>query len=160
MKMQPMQVHLSVGQPEKALTTSSDSLVHRLTNTSRTWWKIRRHVRPDGRHLNDQITDKAISYIDRQKKAAPDKPFFLYYAPGATHAPHQVDKYWSDQYKGKFDKGWDAYREEVFERQKKLGVIPADAKLPDRNPDIKAWDNYLRKSRNSMPASWRCMQVT
>ena len=98
------------------------------------------HVRPDGRHLSDQITDKAISYIDRQKKAAPDKPFFLYYAPGATHAPHQVDKYWSDQYKGKFDKGWDAYREEVFERQKKLGVIPADAKLPDRNPDIKAWD--------------------
>jgi arylsulfatase A-like enzyme len=98
------------------------------------------HVRPDGRHLSDQITDKAISYIDRQKKAAPNKPFFLYYAPGATHAPHQVDRYWSDQYKGKFDEGWDAYREKVFERQKKLGVIPAGAKLPDRNPDIKAWD--------------------
>ena len=71
------------------------------------------HVTPDGRHLSDQITDKAIFYIDRQKKAAPDKPFFLYYAPGATHAPHQVDKYWSDQYKGKFDKGWDVFREEV-----------------------------------------------
>ena len=98
------------------------------------------HVRPDGRHLSDQITDKAIFYIDRQKKAAPDKPFFLYYAPGATHAPHQVDRYWSDQYKGKFDKGWDVYREEVFQRQKKLGVIPANAILPDRNPDIKAWD--------------------
>ena len=98
------------------------------------------HVRPDGRHLSDQITDKAISYIDRQQKAAPDKPFFLYYAPGATHAPHQVDKYWSDQYKGKFDKGWDVYREEVFERQKKLGLIPTNAILPDRNPDIKAWD--------------------
>ncbi|HEY6490097.1 MAG: arylsulfatase [Terracidiphilus sp.] len=97
-------------------------------------------VRTDGRHLNDQITDKAISYIDRQKKAAPDKPFFLYFAPGATHAPHQVDRYWSDQYKGKFDEGWDVYREKVFERQKQLGVIPADAKLPDRNPDIKAWD--------------------
>jgi len=98
------------------------------------------HVRTDGRHLSDQITDKAIFYIDRQEKIAKDKPFFLYYAPGATHAPHQVDRYWSDQYKGKFDKGWDAYREEVFERQKKLGVIPADAKLPERNPDIKAWD--------------------
>jgi len=98
------------------------------------------HVRPDGRHLSAQITDKAISYIDRQKKAAPDKPFFLYYAPGATHAPHQVDQYWSDLYKGKFDKGWDAYREEVIERQKKLGVVPANAILPDRNPDIKAWD--------------------
>ena len=98
------------------------------------------HVRPDGRHLSDQITDKAISYIDQHEKVAPSKPFFLYYAPGATHAPHQVDKFWSDQYKGKFDAGWDVYREEVFERQKKLGVIPADAKLPDRNPDIKAWD--------------------
>jgi arylsulfatase len=98
------------------------------------------HVRPDGRHLSDQITDKAIYFIDRQKKAAPDKPFFLYYAPGATHAPHQVDKYWSDQYKGKFDKGWDAYRQEVFDRQKKLGVIPANAILPDRNPNIEAWD--------------------
>jgi arylsulfatase A-like enzyme len=98
------------------------------------------HVHPDGRHLSAQITDRAIFYIDRQKKAAPDKPFFLYYAPGATHAPHQVDKYWSDQYKGKFDQGWDAYREEVFERQKKLGIIPANAILPDRNPNIKAWD--------------------
>jgi arylsulfatase len=98
------------------------------------------HVRPDGRHFSDQITDKAIAYVDRQKKVAPAKPFFLYYAPAATHAPHQVDKYWSDQYRGKFDMGWDAYREEVFERQKKLGVIPADAKLPDRNPNIKAWD--------------------
>jgi len=98
------------------------------------------HVTPDGRHLSDQITDKAIFYIDRQKKAAPDKPFFLYYAPAATHAPHMVDRYWSDQYKGKFDKGWDAYRQEVFDRQKKLGVIPANAILPDRNPNIKAWD--------------------
>jgi arylsulfatase A-like enzyme len=105
------------------------------------------HVRPDGRHLSDQITDKAISYIDRQKKAASDKPFFLYYAPGATHAPHQVDKYWSDQYKGKFDKGWDAYRQEVIERQKKLGIIPANAILPDRNPDVKAWDQLSDKEK-------------
>jgi arylsulfatase A-like enzyme len=105
------------------------------------------HVRPDGRHLSDQITDKAISYIDRQKKAAADKPFFLYYAPGATHAPHQVDKYWSDQYKGKFDAGWDVYREQVFERQKKLGIIPNDAKLPARNPDIKAWDQLSGDER-------------
>ena len=99
------------------------------------------HVRPDGRHLSDQITDKAIFYIDRQRKVAPDKPFFLYYAPGATHAPHQVDQYWSDQYKGKFDEGWDVFREKVFENQKRLGVIPANAILPDRNPDIKAWDS-------------------
>jgi arylsulfatase len=97
------------------------------------------HVHPDGRHLSDQITDKAIFYIDRQQKVAPNKPFFLYYAPGATHAPHQVDNYWSDKYKGKFYEGWDVYREKVFERQKQLGLIPADAKLPERNPDIKAW---------------------
>jgi arylsulfatase len=97
------------------------------------------HVKPDGRHLSEQITDKAISFVDRQKKAAADKPFFLYYAPGATHAPHQVAAQWSDLYKGKFDGGWDAYRQQVFARQKQLRVIPADAVLPDRDPGIKAW---------------------
>ncbi len=98
------------------------------------------HVATDGRNLNEQITDKAISYIDRQKKAAPNKPFFLYYAPGATHAPHQVDTSWSNKYKGQFDEGWDVYREKVIANQKKLGVIPADAQLPERNPRIKAWN--------------------
>ena len=98
------------------------------------------HVTPDGRHLNDQITDKAISYIRRQKKVAPNKPFFLYYSPGATHAPHQVDKYWSDAYKGQFDDGWDAFREKVFANQKRKGIIPASAQLPDRNPNIPAWN--------------------
>jgi len=97
------------------------------------------HVTPDGRHLSEQITDKAIGYIDRQQKAAPGKPFFLYYAPGATHAPHQVEAKWSDPYKGKFDAGWDVFREQVFARQKQLGVIPANAVLPDRNPAIAAW---------------------
>lgn len=97
------------------------------------------HVTPDGRHLNEQITDKAISYIGKQKKAAPDKPFFLYYAPGAVHAPHQVATEWSDLYKGKFDAGWDVYREQVIANQKKLGIIPANAVLPERNPNIKAW---------------------
>ncbi|WEK46242.1 MAG: arylsulfatase [Candidatus Andeanibacterium colombiense] len=97
------------------------------------------HVTPDGRHLNEQITDKAISYIDRQKKAAPNKPFFLYYAPGATHAPHQVAAEWSDKYKAKFDAGWDVYRQTVFAQQKKLGLIPANAVLPDRDPAVKPW---------------------
>lgn len=97
------------------------------------------HVVPDGRHLSEQITDKAISYISKQKKAAPNKPFFLYYAPGAVHAPHQVAKEWSDLYKGKFDEGWDIYRERVLANQKKLGVIPANAVLPDRNTLIKPW---------------------
>ena len=99
------------------------------------------HVTPDGRHLNEQITDKAISYITRQEKVAPGKPFFLYYAPGATHAPHQVDKYWSDQYKGKFDEGWEVFRERVLANQKKLGVVPAYAQLPPRNPRVQAWNS-------------------
>lgn len=97
------------------------------------------HVTPDGRHLNALITDKAISYVTKQKALAPNKPFFLYYAPGAAHAPHQVDKQWSDKYKGKFDEGWDVYREKVFANQKKLGVIPANAQLPARNEYLKAW---------------------
>ncbi len=105
------------------------------------------HVTPDGRHLSDQITDKAISYIAKQKKAAPNKPFFLYYAPGATHAPHQVDKYWSDQYKGQFDEGWDAFREKVFLNQKRKGIIPANAQLPDRNPDIPAWSTLSAEEK-------------
>jgi arylsulfatase len=99
------------------------------------------HVAPDGRHLSDQITDKAISYIGKQQKAAPGKPFFLYYAPAAVHAPHQVDSSWSNQYKGKFDEGWDVYREKVLANQIKLGVVPSNAALPDRNPNIAAWNS-------------------
>ena len=99
------------------------------------------HATPDGRNLNEQITDKAIFYLSRQQKVAPDKPFFLYYAPAATHAPHQVSHEWSDLYKGQFDSGWDVFRKKVFERQKKLGIIPANAVLPARNPNIKAWDS-------------------
>lgn len=97
------------------------------------------HVTPDGRHLSEQITDKAISYIARQQKAAPGKPFFLYYSPAAVHAPHQVAQKWSDPYKGKFDDGWDAYREKTIANQKKLGVIPSNAVLPERNPLIADW---------------------
>jgi len=98
------------------------------------------HVTPDGRNLNEQITDKAIFYLTRQQKVAPDKPFFLYFSPGATHAPHQVSHEWSDLYKGKFDEGWDVFRQRVFENQKKLGIIPANTVLPERNPNIKAWN--------------------
>jgi len=107
------------------------------------------HVKPDGRHLNALLTDKAISYIDKQNSLAPDKPFFIYYATGAAHAPHQVDKAWSDKYKGKFDQGWDVYREQVFANQKKLGVIPANAKLPDRHPLIKAWKDVPAEEKKS-----------
>ena len=79
----------------------------------------------EGYHLMEDMTDKAIDWIGQQKSLAPDKPFFIYFAPGATHAPHHVPKEWADKYKGKFDQGWDKLREETFARQKKLGVIPA-----------------------------------
>jgi arylsulfatase A-like enzyme len=91
------------------------------------------HVTPDGRHLSEQITDKAISYLQKQQKAAPGKPFFLYYSPAAVHAPHQVEAKWSDAYKGKFDDGWDAYREKTLANQKRLGVIPANLLQTGKN---------------------------
>ncbi len=86
------------------------------------------------------MTDKAIGWIGQQKALIPDKPFFVYFAPGATHAPHHVPKDWADKYKGKFDAGWDKLREETFARQKKLGVIPADCQLTARHKEIPAWD--------------------
>jgi arylsulfatase len=98
-------------------------------------------IEPNTKHLSTLLADKAIKYIANQQSNAPENPFFLYFATGAIHSPHQVDKQWSDLYKGKFDDGWDKYRERVFERQKKLGVIPADAILPERDPTVKAWDS-------------------
>ncbi|HTZ63994.1 MAG TPA: arylsulfatase [Solirubrobacteraceae bacterium] len=88
----------------------------------------------EGYHLSIDITDKAMSYIRDMKAVAPDKPWFLYYAFGAGHAPHHSPKEWADKYKGKFDMGYEAYREQVFEKQKKLGIIPAAAELSPINP--------------------------
>ena len=95
----------------------------------------------EGYHLVEDMTDKAISWIGQQKALIPDKPFFVYFAPGATHAPHHVPKEWADNYKGKFDGGWDKLREETFARQKKLGVIPADSELTKRHKEIPAFDD-------------------
>jgi arylsulfatase len=86
------------------------------------------------------MADRAIRWIRDQKVQTPDRPFFMYYAPGASHAPHHVPKTWADKYKGKFDQGWDKLREETFARQKSLGVIPPDAKLTPRDPAFPAWD--------------------
>jgi arylsulfatase A-like enzyme len=94
----------------------------------------------EGYHLVEDMTDKAMAWISQQKALASDKPFFVYFAPGATHAPHHVPKEWADKYKGKFDQGWDQLREETFARQKKLGVIPADCQLTPRHKEIPAWD--------------------
>ena len=95
----------------------------------------------EGYHFTEDMTDKAINWVRQQKALMPDKPFFVYYAPGATHAPHQAPKEWSAKYKGKFDQGWDALRTETFARQKALGVIPEGAELTARPPEIPAWDS-------------------
>ena len=87
-----------------------------------------------GYHLTDDLTDKALEFIKDAKTVAPDKPFFLYYAPGAAHAPHHVSKEWADKFKGRFDMGYEAIREQTLARQKEMGIVPADTGLPPVNP--------------------------
>jgi arylsulfatase A-like enzyme len=94
----------------------------------------------EGYHLVDDMTEKAMKWISQEKALTPDRPFFIYFAPGATHAPHHVPKEWADKYKGKFDEGWDAQREKTFARQKELGVIPPDCQLTPRPQEIPSWD--------------------
>jgi arylsulfatase len=101
----------------------------------------------EGYHFVPDMTDKTIKWIGQQKALAPDKPFFVYFAPGATHAPHHVPKEWADKYKGQFDQGFDKLRDETFARQKKLGVIPADCQLTARNTEVPSWDE--------MPAAFK-----
>jgi arylsulfatase A-like enzyme len=102
-----------------------------------------------GKHLNTLLADKAIHYI-KQQQAASKKPFLLYIAPGAVHSPMQVDKEWIDKYKGKFDMGWDQYREVVLEKQKKLGVVPSSVSLPSRNERIKSWESLSSDEKKIM----------
>jgi arylsulfatase A-like enzyme len=95
----------------------------------------------EGYTLTEDLADHAITWVRQQRALAPDKPFFMYFAPGAVHAPHHVPKEWSEKYRGKFDNGWDVLREEIFARQKQLGVIPQDAELTKRHDEIPAWDD-------------------
>ena len=101
----------------------------------------------EGYHLTEDLTDKAISFIADAKQVAPNKPFFLYFAPGTAHAPHHVPKEWADAYQGQFDGGWDAYREKVFARQKELGIIPRDAELSRHDPDVPPWDSLQAEEK-------------
>ena len=94
----------------------------------------------EGYHLTEDIADRAVGWMRQQKALMPDKPFFLYFAPGATHAPHHVPTEWSDRYRGRFDDGWDALRERTLACQKELGVVPADAELTARPEEIPAWE--------------------
>jgi arylsulfatase len=91
-------------------------------------------------HFTTDMTNQAISWMKFQKTLSPNKPFFMYFAPGAVHAPHHVPAEWRDKYKGRFDQGWDKVREETLERQKKLGIVPADTRLAPKPKDIKDWD--------------------
>jgi arylsulfatase A-like enzyme len=95
----------------------------------------------EGYHLTEDLADHAIRWVRSQKALMPDKPFFMYFAPGATHAPHHVPGEWIDRYEGKFAHGWDRQRERTFARQKELGVIPADADLTERHAEIPGWDD-------------------
>ena len=95
----------------------------------------------EGYHLTEDLADHAVAWLRQQRALAPDRPFFLYFAPGATHAPHHVPLEFADRYAGEFDAGWDALREQTFARQQELGVVPADADLTVRHDEITAWDD-------------------
>jgi arylsulfatase A-like enzyme len=101
----------------------------------------------DGYHLSEDLADNAIKLVLDAHVNAPEKPFFLYYGPGAGHAPHHVPTEWADRYKGMFDEGWDAYRETVFARQKAIGLLRPDAELSPRDPDVPEWDSLSDDER-------------
>ena len=112
----------------------------------------RKSTPEEGYHLTEDLVDKAISFIADTKQVAPDKPFFLYFATGAMHAPHHVPQEWADRYEGMFDDGWDAYGEKTFARQKELGVIPPDAELSRHDPDVKPWAECTADERKAVRA--------
>jgi arylsulfatase len=109
-----------------------------------------------GYHFLEDVTDRAICWLRQQRTLAWDKPFFLYFSPGATHAPHQVPREWADRYTGRFDAGWDSLREEIFARQKRLGVLPRDCELAPRPDGLPAWADMPEKLR---PVLARQMEV-
>jgi len=109
-----------------------------------------------GYHITEDIAEDAIKWLREQQAYAQDKPFFMYWAPGASHGPHHIMKEWADKYRGKFDDGWDKYRERVFARQKQLGWIPQNAKLTPRPATLAAWDSIPESER---PFQRRLMEV-
>lgn len=112
--------------------------------------------RPDDYHLTKDIAEDAIGWLRRQNAEAPGKPFFMYWAPGAVHGPHQVPQEWADRYKGKFDDGWDNYRERAYEGAKAKGWIPADAELTKRPETLASWQSIPEEER---PFQRRLMEV-
>lgn len=107
-------------------------------------------------HLSEDLADRAVTWLKHHRSYAPDKPFLMYWAPGAAHGPHHVFKAWADKYKGRFDDGWDALRERTFQRQKELDWIPADTRLTPRADTMPAWDSIPESER---PFQVRLMEV-
>lgn len=108
------------------------------------------HVEPphdESYHLSVDMADKALEWLDDQQAFAPDKPFFMYWAPGGVHGPHHIFPEWADKYQGKFDDGWDAYRERVHQRQLEMGIIPEGTKLTERDDTLEAWDAIPEEQR-------------
>lgn len=107
-------------------------------------------------HLTVDMTDKALKWLDDYRAYDPNKPFFMYWAPGGAHGPHHVFPEWADKYKGKFNTGWDAYRERVYKRQLELGIIPQGTKLTERDPTMASWDSIPEAQR---PFQERLMEL-
>jgi arylsulfatase A-like enzyme len=110
----------------------------------------------EGYHLSEDLADDAIGWLRKHKAFQPDKPFYLYWATGCLHGPHHVMKEWADRYAGKFDDGWDAYRERVYHRAKEMGWIPQNAQLTPRDPNMPGWDDIPESER---PFQSRLMEV-
>jgi arylsulfatase A-like enzyme len=102
------------------------------------------------------MTDQTVAWIKYQKALTPDKPFFVYYAPGAVHAPHHVPQEWIARWKGKFDQGWDKLREEILARQIERGIVPKGTKLAPKPEAIPDWDTLSADEKRSSPARPRC----
>jgi hypothetical protein len=106
--------------------------------------------------LSEDLADDAIGWLQNHKSFAPDKPFFMYWASGASHGPHQITKEWAEKYKGKFDDGWDKYRERVFARQKAAGYLPQNALLTPRPDTLASWDSI---PESELPFQRRLMEL-
>ena len=147
----------TAGRSAAASSATTASWAATRTSTTRTWstttTRSSRRRRPEqGYHLTEDLVDTAIEFIADPKQVAPDKPFFLYFCTGAMHAPHHVPKEWADKYKGKFDDGWDAYREKVFAQQKELGIIPQHASCRGTIPTCRTGTSSRPTSASSTPA--------
>jgi len=110
----------------------------------------------EGYHLTPDLTDKAIEWLHTRQSIAPDRPWFMYWAPGAMHAPHQVPQEYIERFRGKFDKGWDEYRARLFENQKKVGSVPASAKLTPRPAELPAWGTLTSDQKRLYARQMEC----